>query len=76
MGRKKVKVHSLEELEEGERFQLANNYHIGMVMNKSTSSITVLYENYKELNHDLISRVIKTTIAIAPGTQVIKMDND
>lgn len=74
MGRRKIKIIQLKDLEEGERFQLATSWHEGEVLAKTSSRVKVKYTNYKFLNKNLEEQTIPAyTIDICPSTEVIKV---
>jgi hypothetical protein len=74
MGRRKVKICKLEELDEGEQFQLATSWHEGQVLTKTPSRVKVKYTHYKFINSNLEEQIIPSyTIDISPQTEVIKV---
>lgn len=74
MGRRKIKIMKLEELNEGDHFQLATSWHEGEVMAKTCSRVKVKYTNYKFLDKNLNEQQAPTfVIDISPSTEVIKV---
>ena len=52
-----VDIVRLEELEEGDRFQLATSWHEGEVLSKTISRIKVKYTNYKFIDTNLEEQI-------------------